>query len=60
MKKATCTQLFENYLNEVSCGRGCRIHENPINRFTQNAKKGDYNQISDEDYYLLRREYPRG
>lgn len=56
MKKATCTQLFENYLNEVSCGRGCRIHENPINRFTQNAKKGDYNQISDEDYYLLRQE----
>ncbi len=56
MKKATCTQLFENYLNEVSCGRGGREHENPINRFTQNAKNGDYNQISDEDYYLLRQE----
>ena len=56
MRKFACVQLFEKYLCGVSNGRGYREHENPAIRFSENAKAGKYNKLSDECYDTLLQE----
>ena len=53
MRKSDCVHLFEKYLCEVSNGRGYREHENPAVRFSENAKAGKYDELSDECYDTL-------
>lgn len=52
MRKSACIRFFEEYLREVSKGRGYREHINPAVQFTKDAKAGKYDQLSDHDYYI--------
>ena len=53
MRKSTCIQFFEKYIYEVSKGHGYRENINPAVQFTKDAKAGKYDQLSDENYYIL-------
>lgn len=53
MRKSTCIQFFEKYIYEVSKGHGYREQINPAVQFTKDAKAGKYDQLSDENYYIL-------
>ena len=56
MRKSECVDFFEKYLHEVSRGRGYRECENPAVRFTNDAKAGKYDKLSDASYDILLQE----
>ena len=53
MTKSACVEFYEKYLNEVSKGHGYRGYTNPAITFSNAAKRGDYNAVSDEEYDIL-------
>lgn len=53
MRKSECVVFLEKYLWEVSGGHGYRERENPAVQFSNDARKGRYNEISDEKYNFL-------
>ena len=53
MEHRKIQQFYKNLFKLASRGGGSKATENPALVFTKRAKKGEYNQISDEEYNIL-------
>ena len=56
MEHRKIQQFYKNLFKLASRGGGSKATENPALVFTKRAKKGEYNQISDEEYNILLKE----